>query len=244
MALKKISEIYKDGKKTYLVFAQNGRIYSMVGKTHMCLRRMYGRVALGEQKPLFITWKELEQLNHLLKYWENERDNWSAFSEGGSLRWMGGSTCYSYWPPKKPPITLGSCSRLLGTTFCWKGKDKTINHAKPRIFKEGIIETGEIWHVGEKVGNPKGEMTAKLFCIAEDLKVKLTRHAADLTREIKDSNIIRENVKYPEGEYYVQIEPGEEEFLRQIFSLKADSAGLVSAELPEVDIEESFGDID
>lgn len=241
MSFKKITEIYKDGRPAYLVFAPNSRIFFLAGKNRVYFHRRFGKVLDSKELSLWLSWGELQDAAELLAYWEKERGTWACFERCTTHFPYHNSAWYQYWAPKaRKAVILGD-----EKVFQLKGKEETIIHPKPVVLKPGICETGELWHRGEAVGSPEGELVGKLFRIGKDTGVKLTLFDACLDRDLTPEEIaaIPANDKWGEKyhedhnwRYRINIESWESEYFPELLRCEAACRELAAAELTKHEI--------
>ena len=242
MSFKKITEIHKDGAPAYRVFTPDDRIYFLIGRNRVYSHRRYGKVHDSKELSLCLSWAELGDTAQLLAHWEKEREGWAAFERCHTTLPFHNTVWYEYLAPHaKKAVNLG-----FEPEFQLKGKKEKTIYPVAVLLKKGIYETGEIWHRGESVGNPGGELVGKLFRIRNDITAKLTVPDAWLDRDLTPEEIAaipewnrtlgEKSEKGHNWRYTINIETGESEYFPELVRCRPACAKFAEAKLTEHEI--------
>jgi hypothetical protein len=183
-----------------LVCYSNGRIGAEIKKDKATLRRKRGFIGEGE---VILKLKELRILDSLCKHWVKNRSCWAAFfsSSAGYPAGLGGAWYYQAPGEYSKPIKIGSriMSSKEGEEF--SGQDTERLLPKPITLSGGAIYFADLWRIGEKQGNPNGELTGQAYRIGKNITVYARRD--NLRIEKKDGSTAIE--AGPEDEFLHEL---------------------------------------
>lgn len=198
--LLELGTVWRGGAEVRRYASAGERLVAQVSPGAVRLKRSLGVMGAG----LSLTLDELAIVARLLPHWRRRRTAWASFEESGAgyaPGWGGRGTWYQP-PGRKPRIKIGE--RLMGK---WRGEqlvgreERRPVSARP-IARVGVAQVGKIVRVGERHGDPAGEIVGVVFRLG-NLEMEARRDGLMLRR----------------GNASVAIEPREEAFFATLLPL-------------------------
>lgn len=128
---------------------------------------------------VILSLEEFRELCAACRDWKAKRQQWSAFWSSTSGYIMGGAWYYQAPGPDSPEVRIGEkvMGRSKGEEFVGKNVFREF-HISSFANKPSIV--AEIWHEGEKYGDPSGEKVGVVYGLGPDTRVEAERHGARL----------------------------------------------------------------